>query len=97
MPNLSARIAENLAAVRGRIAEAAAQSGRPAGAITLVGVTKYVSAEVTRSLVEAGCRDLGESRPSRSGTKRPPWPICRSAGTWWAICSGTKCVARSRW
>ncbi len=63
MPNLSARIAENLATVRGRIAEAAARSGRPAGAITLVGVSKYVSAEVTRALVEAGCCDLGESRP----------------------------------
>ena len=58
-----ARIAENLAEVRRRIADAAARSGRTADAVTLVAVTKYVSADVTRLLVEAGCRDLGESRP----------------------------------
>ena len=63
MSKLSARIAENLAVVRGRIAEAAARSGRAADEITLVAVTKYVSADVTRLLVEAGCRELGESRP----------------------------------
>jgi pyridoxal phosphate enzyme (YggS family) len=63
MSNPSARIAENLAAVRGRIAAAAARSGRAADAITLLAVTKYVSAEIVRLLVEAGCRELGESRP----------------------------------
>jgi pyridoxal phosphate enzyme (YggS family) len=63
MANLSARIAENLAAVRGRIAAAAARSGRAADEITLVAVTKYVSADMVRLLVAAGCRELGESRP----------------------------------
>jgi hypothetical protein len=63
MSEPSARIAENLAAVRGRIAAAAARSGRAADAITLLAVTKYVSAETVRLLVEAGCRELGESRP----------------------------------
>ena len=61
----AARIAENVAAVRGRIAEAAARSGRTADAVTLVAVTKFVSADVARLLVEAGCRDLGESRPQQ--------------------------------
>jgi len=58
-----ARIAENVAQVRGRIADAAGRSGRTADAVTLVAVTKYVSADVARLLVEAECRDLAESRP----------------------------------
>ncbi|MBN1396369.1 MAG: YggS family pyridoxal phosphate-dependent enzyme [Pirellulales bacterium] len=59
------RIAENLASIRGRIAEAARRSGRPAEQIALVGVTKYASAELIRPLIAAGCLDLGESRPQQ--------------------------------
>ena len=33
--------------------------------ITLVAVTKYVSADAVRPLVAAGCHDLGESRPQQ--------------------------------
>ncbi len=65
MPGIAARIAENVAGVRGRITAAAARSGRPADAVTLVAVTKYVPAEAVRPLVEAGCRELGESRPQQ--------------------------------
>lgn len=57
------RIARNLAEVRERIAAAAAASGRNVDDVSLVAVTKYVDAATTRLLVEAGCRDLGESRP----------------------------------
>lgn len=63
MSDAAQRIAANVACVCGRIAEAAARSGRSAGEITMVAVTKYVSADVVRPLVEAGCLDLGESRP----------------------------------
>ena len=63
MADPSAQIAENVARIRGRIADAARRSGRSADAVTLVAVTKYVSADTVRSLIEAGCRDLGESRP----------------------------------
>ncbi|MBM4094958.1 MAG: YggS family pyridoxal phosphate-dependent enzyme [Planctomycetes bacterium] len=56
-------IAENLAGVRGRIAEAARRAGRQADEVTLVAVTKYVGAEAARALVSLGCQDLGESRP----------------------------------
>ena len=52
-----------MARVRGRIAAAAERSGRAAGDVTLVAVTKFVPADVVRLLVEAGCRELGESRP----------------------------------
>jgi len=65
MTNEAARIAENVAGVRGRIADAAARSGRQASQITLVAVTKYVSAEMVRPLIAAGCIDLGESRPQQ--------------------------------
>lgn len=63
MPAMLARLADNLAAVRARIAAAAQASGRVPEAVRLVAATKYVSAEVTRAMVDAGCRDLGESRP----------------------------------
>jgi PLP dependent protein len=65
VPDFAAQIAENVAQVRGRIADAAARSGRKPDDITLVAVTKYVSAEVVRPLVAAACLDLGESRPQK--------------------------------
>jgi pyridoxal phosphate enzyme (YggS family) len=67
--NAAARIADNVAAVRQRIAEAASRAGRSADSVTLVAVTKYVSAEIAQLLVEAGCRDLGESRPQELWSK----------------------------
>lgn len=57
------RCRANLAAVRERIAAACARAGRPIGEVRLVGVTKYVSVDLTAALVRAGCLDLGESRP----------------------------------
>lgn len=56
-------IAGNLKRVRDAIESAAESSGRSADDVTLVGVTKYVDASVARQLYDAGCRDLGESRP----------------------------------
>ena len=65
MPELVARIAENLAEVRRRIAEAATRSGRSAEDVSLVAVTKYVGEREVRALVETGCSLLGESRPQQ--------------------------------
>ena len=56
-------VAENVATVRERIAMAARRTGRQADDVTLVAVTKYVDADITRSLVKAGCHTLGENRP----------------------------------
>jgi pyridoxal phosphate enzyme (YggS family) len=61
--DLADRCRSNLAAVRDRVAEACRQAGRPPEAVRLVGVTKYVSADLTRLLLEAGCVDVAESRP----------------------------------
>ena len=59
------RITDNLARVRERIAEAAARVGRRPEEITLVAVTKYADEEDIATLIDAGCRDLGESRPQQ--------------------------------
>lgn len=53
----------NLERVRERIETAATQAGRGAEDVRLIAVTKYVDAELTRELFDAGCKDLGESRP----------------------------------
>ncbi|HEY1599736.1 MAG TPA: YggS family pyridoxal phosphate-dependent enzyme [Pirellulales bacterium] len=59
------RIAEDVAKVRERIAAAATRSGRTADAVALVAVTKYADDATIAALVEAGCHDLGESRPQQ--------------------------------
>jgi pyridoxal phosphate enzyme (YggS family) len=59
------RLLANLRDVRDRIAAAAARSGRPASAVRLVAVTKTVSIEAIRLLVQAGQKDLGENRPQQ--------------------------------
>ena len=55
-------IAENLAAVRARIADAAAAAGRDAGEITLIAVSKTKPAEAVAEAFEAGQRIFGENR-----------------------------------
>jgi pyridoxal phosphate enzyme (YggS family) len=65
MSSPSDRIAQNLGIVRGRIADAARRGGRSPDDVTLVAVTKYVGPVEVAALVEAGCRDLGESRPQQ--------------------------------
>jgi len=63
MNNVVQRIADNVAAVGQRIADAARRSGRSAAEVTLIAVTKYVGPTEVSALLEAGCRELGESRP----------------------------------
>ena len=71
MPDIEPRIRENLAKVRGRIAEAAGRSGRTADKVTLVAVTKSVGEPEIRALVAAGCTILGENRPQQLWDKAP--------------------------
>ncbi|MCC9655220.1 YggS family pyridoxal phosphate-dependent enzyme [Rhodopirellula halodulae] len=56
-------IADNWNSVQESVAEVAKQCGRDTSEIRVVGVTKYVDAEITGWLVDAGCHDLGENRP----------------------------------
>jgi len=60
--NAPERIAANLARVRERIAAAARKTGRDAGGITLVAVTKSVGLDEIRALLQLGVKDLGENR-----------------------------------
>lgn len=70
------RIRANLAEVRARIAAAAASAGRTAEEVRLVAVTKYVDAATTRLVVDAGCADLGESRPQQLWDKAAALADC---------------------
>lgn len=54
---------DNLKRVRERIEAACARTHRSASGVRLIAVTKYVSLDVIRSLVELGVEDFGESRP----------------------------------
>lgn len=63
MSSQAETIRQNLQEVRSRIALAARRSGRSPDDVTLVAVTKYADVSVARVLLEAGCRDLAESRP----------------------------------
>jgi pyridoxal phosphate enzyme (YggS family) len=60
---IRARVRANFAAVRGRVEEACRSAGRDPAAVRIVGVTKYVPADLARLLLECGCVDLAESRP----------------------------------
>jgi pyridoxal phosphate enzyme (YggS family) len=55
-------IAGNLAAIRERIAAAAAAAGRPAADITLLAVSKTFGADHVRAAHAAGQRDFGENK-----------------------------------
>jgi pyridoxal phosphate enzyme (YggS family) len=55
-------VAERLSEVRDRIAEAARRSGRAAGDITLIAVSKTFQADRVREAWAAGQRDFGENK-----------------------------------
>ena len=55
-------LAENLAAVRGRIADACRAANRDPAAVLLVAVTKYAAPEQVREAINLGLTDLGENR-----------------------------------
>ena len=54
---------ENWRRIVSEVAGLSLQSGRRADAVRVIGVTKYVDAETTAVLIEAGCNHVGESRP----------------------------------
>lgn len=68
--------AERLSAVRAAIARAAGLARRPAGATTLIAVSKTRPAEAIAPLIAAGCRDFGENRVQEAAAK---WPALRAA------------------
>ena len=57
------RIRSNWLSVTDQVRRSAIQAGRDPSLIRVIGVSKYVDEVMTKMLVDAGCRDLGESRP----------------------------------
>ena len=75
MAGLAQSIAENLASVRRRIAEAATAGGRRAAAIELVAVSKGHDQAAILAALAAGQRVFGENRVQEATTK---WPSLRA-------------------
>lgn len=69
MTNREEQLAQGLAAVRRRIADAAAKAGRNAGEIDLLPVTKFFPAIDIAILSRLGCRSFGESREQEAASK----------------------------
>jgi pyridoxal phosphate enzyme (YggS family) len=69
---IQATLRQNLAAVEERLDAACCRAGRSRSEVTLVAVTKTVSAEVAACLPELGVSHLGENRPQE---------LCRKAET----------------
>lgn len=65
---------DRLNAVRGKIGAAEAAAGRPAGAVTLVAVSKTFDADAIRPVLVAGQRIFGENRVQEAASK---WPLLR--------------------
>ena len=63
-------VAQNVAAVRGRIARAAARAGCRADEVTLVAISKTFPASAIRAAWEAGVRHFGENRVQEWESKR---------------------------
>ncbi|MDQ1688436.1 MAG: dependent protein [Frankiaceae bacterium] len=63
-------LADNLAAVRGRIADAARAAGRAPSELTLVAITKGHPASDVALLAELGVSEVGESRDQEAAPKR---------------------------
>jgi pyridoxal phosphate enzyme (YggS family) len=69
MSELATKLRANFESVQDRIANAAVASGRDPSTVTLIAVTKYVDAELTRAMAHAGCKILGENRPQQLAAK----------------------------
>jgi pyridoxal phosphate enzyme (YggS family) len=67
-------VGANVAQIRERIARAAERSGRTAGEIRLVAVSKLVEADRVRQAIAAGVTDLGENYLQETVTKREQVP-----------------------
>jgi pyridoxal phosphate enzyme (YggS family) len=76
-------IESRVAAVRERIARAAARAGRPPGDVTLVAVSKTQPADVVRAAFAAGLRHFGENKVQEAEGKIAALEDLRPAGLVW--------------
>ena len=78
-------IADRVAAVRERMARAAARAGRREEDVTLVAVSKTFPADAVREAFAAGVRDFGENRVQEADAKAPALADLRPAGLRWHL------------
>ena len=71
------QVAENLAAVRDRVDEAARSAGRRPVDVRIIGVTKTHPPELARAAIAAGLPDLAENRVQEWRAKAPLVPEAR--------------------
>jgi hypothetical protein len=76
-------VAENLAAVRARLAAAALAAGRPAAEVRLVAVSKTRPPEAIAAALSAGQLDFGENRIEEALPKRAA--LAASGARWHMI------------
>jgi len=78
--HVNTSLAQNVAQVRQRIADACQRAGRNPGDVTLIAVSKFVPVSVVSSALALGIRDFGESRPQELERKCATVPGERSGG-----------------
>lgn len=78
----AATIKRNVAAIRKRIAGAAARAGRSPSEVTLVAVTKMVDPPAIREAFAAGLLDFGESRIQEAREKIPSLSVLCPNSVW---------------
>jgi pyridoxal phosphate enzyme (YggS family) len=78
-------IAERVAVVRERIAQAAARAGRRPEEVTLVAVSKTHPPQAVREAFAAGLRDFGENRVQEAEAKIESLGDLRAAGLRWHL------------
>lgn len=78
-------IAERVAAVRERIARAAARAGRRPGEVALVAVSKSFPPEAVREAFAAGLRDFGENKVQEADGKIRALAQLRLSGLRWHL------------
>lgn len=68
-PTVQAAVARAVSEVRQRIGDACVRSGRPAGAVRLIGVSKFQPLDRVQAAVRCGLTDLGENRAQDLGAR----------------------------
>jgi pyridoxal phosphate enzyme (YggS family) len=75
-------ISRNMLDVERRVAQAAQRAGRPPGEITVVAVTKGLTAQTIEAALEAGIRHIGENRVQEAREKKACLSKLQICPTW---------------
>jgi pyridoxal phosphate enzyme (YggS family) len=77
--SIGVSLRERMNAVEARVAEACKRSGRNQDEIEIIAVTKYVSLETTRTVLDEGFQHIGENRWQ---DVKPKWEALHERGIW---------------